>query len=94
MTTLALSEIIGLPVYDAAGRVGRVRELAVVPQEDPTRVSALVVRTADGVCGEEPRRDGEELMSKLIAELNEALRNAPANAHFGELAMRRSASEA
>jgi CBS domain-containing protein/sporulation protein YlmC with PRC-barrel domain len=48
MTMLALSELIGLPVYDPAGRVGRVRELAVVPQEDPTRVSALVVRTRKG----------------------------------------------
>ena len=48
MTTLALSEILGLPVYDSAGRAGRVRELAVVPQEDPTKVAALIVRTSEG----------------------------------------------
>jgi CBS domain-containing protein/sporulation protein YlmC with PRC-barrel domain len=46
--TLSLSEMIGLPVYDPNGRVGRVRELAVVPPEDPVRVSALVVRTRQG----------------------------------------------
>ena len=45
---LALSELLGLPVYDPAGRVGRVREVALVPQEDPTRIAGLVVRTGDG----------------------------------------------
>ena len=46
---LALSEIIGQPVFDAAGaRVGRVRELAMVPQEDANHVALFVVRTMVG----------------------------------------------
>lgn len=45
---LSLSELLGLPVYDPGGRVGRVREVALVPQEDAARIAALVVRTSDG----------------------------------------------
>ncbi len=46
---LALSQLLGQPVYDAAGaQVGRVRELAMVPQEDANHVALLVVRTAVG----------------------------------------------
>jgi magnesium transporter len=45
---LSLSELLGLPVFDPAGRVGRVREVALVPQDDPARIAALVVRTSDG----------------------------------------------
>jgi magnesium transporter len=45
---LSLSELLGLPVFDPGGRVGRVREVALVPQEDPSRIAALVVRTNDG----------------------------------------------
>ncbi len=48
VNTFALSELIGLPVYDTAGRVGRVREVALVPQEDVSHVSALVVKTRQG----------------------------------------------
>ncbi len=49
MTTLALSELLGQRVYDAeAGRLGRVREVALVPQDDPTRIAALIVRTSEG----------------------------------------------
>jgi CBS domain-containing protein/sporulation protein YlmC with PRC-barrel domain len=45
----ALTELLGVPVYDSVGvRVGRVREVALCPQEDPARVSAFVVRTANG----------------------------------------------
>jgi magnesium transporter len=47
--TLALTELLGLPVYDASGeRVGRVREAAIVPAEHTQTVSALVVRTRRG----------------------------------------------
>src|SRR5689334_18264694 len=47
--TLALTELLGLPVYDSSGhRAGRVREAAIVPAEDKQRVSALVVRTPKG----------------------------------------------
>jgi CBS domain-containing protein/sporulation protein YlmC with PRC-barrel domain len=47
--TLALTELLGLPVYDSTGtHVGRVREAAIVPAEDTQSVSALVVRTRKG----------------------------------------------
>lgn len=46
---LALSEILGAPVVDTSGTtVGRVREVALCPQEDPIRVSMLVVKTKQG----------------------------------------------
>jgi CBS domain-containing protein len=46
---LALSEILGAPVVDTSGAtVGRVREVALCPQEDPVRVSLLVVKTKEG----------------------------------------------
>src|SRR5437016_12850099 len=49
MSTLALTELIGTAVFDAAGtRCGRVRELAMIPQEDRARVAMLIVRTKSG----------------------------------------------
>jgi magnesium transporter len=46
---LALSEILGAPVVDTSGAtVGRVREVALCPQEDPVRISMLVVKTKNG----------------------------------------------
>lgn len=49
MSLVALSELLGATVRDATGTVrGRVREIAVAPQEHPTRVAYLIVRTADG----------------------------------------------
>jgi magnesium transporter len=49
MRALALSELLGLPVYDSdSGRMGRVREVALVPQDDPTHIAALIVRTPQG----------------------------------------------
>ncbi len=49
MASLALSELLGTPVVDAAGAAaGRVREVALFPQEDPARVHALVVRSRSG----------------------------------------------
>ncbi|HEY7284803.1 MAG TPA: CBS domain-containing protein [Vicinamibacterales bacterium] len=49
MSLVALSELLGATVRDATGSVrGRVREVAVAPQDHPTRVAFLVVRTADG----------------------------------------------
>jgi magnesium transporter len=49
MSLVALSELLGATVRDAGGRAaGRVRELAVAPQEHPTRIAFLIVRTADG----------------------------------------------
>jgi len=50
MPTLALSELIGAAVYDPSGTspVGKVREVALLPQEDPNRVAAFVVKTKQG----------------------------------------------
>ena len=49
MSLVALSELLGATVRDASGTArGRVRELAVAPQEHPTRVAYLIVHTADG----------------------------------------------
>lgn len=46
---IALSRILGAPVYDSSGVVaGHVREVALSPQDDPNRVSDFVVRTRDG----------------------------------------------
>jgi magnesium transporter len=48
MTTLALSELLGAPVYDPSGTAGRVREVALAPQEDRTRVASLIIKTKTG----------------------------------------------
>ncbi len=49
MANLALSELLGTPVLDSTGAAGgRVREVAIFPQEDPARVHALVVRSGSG----------------------------------------------
>jgi len=49
MSVVALSEILGAAVRDSSGSIrGRVREIAVTPQEHPTRISFLVVRTFAG----------------------------------------------
>src|SRR5215471_3400106 len=49
MSLVALSEILGANVRDAAGTVrGRVRELAVERQDHPTRIAYLIVKTAAG----------------------------------------------
>jgi magnesium transporter len=49
MPTFALTELLGTAVFDTAGsRCGRVREVALVPQEDRSRVAALIVRTESG----------------------------------------------
>jgi magnesium transporter len=48
MTTLALSELLGATVYDPSGATGRVREVTLAPQEDRSRISALIVKTKSG----------------------------------------------
>ena len=50
MPSLALSELIGSPVCDPSGTspVGKVREVALVPQEDPNRIAGFVVKTKQG----------------------------------------------
>ena len=47
--TVALTELLGSPVYDPAGQMcGRVHEVALTPQEDRARISMLIVRTKAG----------------------------------------------
>jgi magnesium transporter len=49
MSLVALSELLGAPVRDATGTVrGRVREIAIAPQDHPTRIAYLIVKTSDG----------------------------------------------
>ena len=49
MPTVAFSELLGSPVYDNTGVFsGRVRELALTPQEDRVRISTVIVRTKSG----------------------------------------------
>ncbi len=49
MPSIALSELLGATVYDCSGSsAGKVREIAVSPQEDATRISAMVVKTRFG----------------------------------------------
>lgn len=49
MMTLALSDLLGATVYDPSGAAsGRVREVALTPQEDRSRISSLIVKTKAG----------------------------------------------
>jgi sporulation protein YlmC with PRC-barrel domain/flagellar motility protein MotE (MotC chaperone) len=49
MLTIALSELLGATVYDPSGAAtGRVREVALTPQEDRSRISSLIVKTESG----------------------------------------------
>src|SRR5215831_7338383 len=48
MMTLALSELLGAPVYDPTGAAGRVQEVAVAPQEDRARIASLIIKTKSG----------------------------------------------
>ena len=49
MATVSLSELLGSIVYDASGAAsGRVREVALAPQEDRSRVALLIVKTRTG----------------------------------------------
>jgi len=49
MATVSLSELLGSTVYDASGVAsGRVREVALAPQEDRSRVTLLIVKTSAG----------------------------------------------
>jgi magnesium transporter len=48
MTTLALTELLGATVYDTSGAAGRVREVALAPQEDRARIASLIIKTKSG----------------------------------------------
>jgi CBS domain-containing protein/sporulation protein YlmC with PRC-barrel domain len=68
MTSLALSELIGLPVFDASGaKAGRVREVAMLPQEDANHVALLVVRTGGG---------DRLLATRLVQSINGGIRSS------------------
>ncbi|HTR66112.1 MAG TPA: CBS domain-containing protein [Terriglobales bacterium] len=49
METVALTELLGTAVFDTGGKqCGRVRELALAPQEDRAHISTLIVKTKAG----------------------------------------------
>jgi magnesium transporter len=49
VSTFALTELLRAPVFDSAGaHAGRVREVTLAPQDDPIRLSGLVVRIRSG----------------------------------------------
>jgi magnesium transporter len=49
MTTLTLTELLGATVYDPSGAArGRVREVALAPQEDRDHIASLIVKTKSG----------------------------------------------
>jgi len=49
VSLVALSELLGASVRDVTGAVrGRVREIAIAPQDHPTRIAYLIVKTPDG----------------------------------------------
>src|SRR5215469_1868467 len=49
MPSLSLTELIGAPVIDNTGsRAGKVRELALTPEENPSVVTSFVVKTRHG----------------------------------------------
>ncbi len=49
MATVSLTELLGSTVYDVSGVAsGRVREVALAPQEDRSRVALLIVKTPAG----------------------------------------------
>ncbi len=69
MTILALSELLGAPVYDPSGAAGRVRELTLSPQDDRSRISSLIVKT----------KSGNRLVSfESIAAINGGIRTSTA----------------
>jgi flagellar motility protein MotE (MotC chaperone)/sporulation protein YlmC with PRC-barrel domain len=49
MPSLALSELLGAPVYEPSGAAaGKVREVAITPADNSSRISGLVVKTRSG----------------------------------------------
>jgi magnesium transporter len=69
-----LSDLIGAAVYDSSGaQAGRVRELAIVPQQDGNTIAAVVLKTRQGMRLMAPRQ---------IASINGGIK---AKVRFGEL---------
>jgi CBS domain-containing protein/sporulation protein YlmC with PRC-barrel domain len=62
MSLVALSELLGATVRDATGTVrGRVRDIAVAPQDHPTRIAFLIVKSS----GDERVLPGDALKAVL-----------------------------
>jgi len=75
MTALALTELLGAPVRDAAGLAcGRVREVALAPQEDRIRISVLIVKTKSG---------DRVLPLQAVASINGGVRASTNSADWG-----------
>ena len=75
MTALALTELLGAPVRDAAGLAcGRVREVALAPQEDRIRISVLIVKTKAG---------DRVLPLQSVASINGGVRASTNSADWG-----------
>ena len=75
MTALALTELLGAPVRDSSGQsCGRVREVALAPQEDRVRISFLIVKTKGG---------DRILPLQSVASLNGGVRAATKVAEWG-----------
>jgi magnesium transporter len=70
MVTVSLSELLGALVYDPSGVAsGRVREVAIAPQQDRSRVASLIVKT----------RQGRRLLAlNSVAGINGGVRSATA----------------
>jgi magnesium transporter len=75
MSTLALTELLGAPVIDSAGQAcGRVREVALAPQEDRVRISLLIVKT----------RAGDRVLPlQSVASINGGVRSSTTLADWG-----------
>jgi magnesium transporter len=70
MMTLALSELLGATVYDPSGAAsGHVREVALTPQEDRSRVSSLIIKTKSG---------NRVLASGAVSAINGGIRTSTA----------------
>jgi CBS domain-containing protein/sporulation protein YlmC with PRC-barrel domain len=72
VANFALSELLGAPVVDATGAIGgRVREVAYSPQEDPTHIACLIVRTDRGdrfLCANDIENlEGQKLRTRILA---------------------------
>ena len=88
MSHVALSELLGAIVRDATGTVrGRVRELAVAPQDHPTRVAFLIVNTPGG----ERALPADDLKScgRTVRTMTESPHWGPHTASDGVLLLKR-----
>ena len=75
MGTVALTELLGARVFDASGAAsGRVREVALAPQEDRAKVSVLIVKT----------RNGDRMLPfTSVASINGGIRAVTAASEWG-----------